>query len=45
MVSKDYHVATLDRDLRETIMTQSVVSVRELKSRLSHYLRLARDRS
>lgn len=43
MVSKDYHVTTIDRDLRETIMTQPVVSVRELKSRLSHYLRLARS--
>lgn len=36
-------MTTFEPALLGTIVSQSIVSVRELKSRLSHYLRLARS--
>jgi prevent-host-death family protein len=39
VTTNQYHVTTCEA--REPTMNQSLVSIRELKSRLSHYLRLA----
>ena len=45
-VHRDYKLLKcdyIDETIRETAVTQTLVSIRELKSRLSHYLRLTRN--